>query len=629
MLSRRFFRHAACVWRKPKAVETFSACRAFSNVTGGETAPARTPLKDAGRDDRLLIVSMKKAIELSDTRIALQSYNSLRERNSLTKLTAKDSASLILLLASQKTSTAKQAETLRTIFMDTSAIHGSQNIRFPEPVFRSLLQLFLRVKDFKTFDVVYNALRESGQAISRDTLNVIMGSYAKRKNLDGVLMIFNEFERLSLISESEDTDASTLISHGPNEVTYLHLINGYIAAGRLEDAKGVLDELRGDAAPVEPTLAIFNSMIHAFALDGQFEQAMLLFQDMQTYGYRPNVFTYNNLMDAYAKAGMEADALRTLRIMIKDFKSGPSRFHVAPTVVSLNILVNMYARIGAPEEAEKIIAAMSGQMEGSPHVVEPNNVTLTALMNAYRKAGDMPGCEETMKRFSANNMSPDVASFNVLILGYLESKNSEAAVGALQRLKQAGVKPNRKTYALLMASADLPTFADLYKDMKMSGVSPNAEILSLALEAVLNYLSSTRSNPHTLLDSLSIYLKELKSFEIISRDISGKVLSILLALSAKPNKLQDAYDEYFSKLILPPGATTLQGLLDERVWETRESLGDSKYNEETANFLLKVYGDLASHGVSLTSEDQERFSSRIQSLLGAKTEALLGSNIKK
>ncbi|KAJ3214700.1 hypothetical protein HDU67_001348 [Dinochytrium kinnereticum] len=413
--------------------------RPFSPAQG-RCFSAKAP-KDTTHDADGLVLAMRKAIQLEDARVALQNYDWLKQRNALHRMSMKDVGSFILLLASSsRKPSSKITETLKSLFLDTVNVHGESKLKFSELVFRCLLEVFNRSRDYQTFDTVFEALRKSGQVISRDTLNLAMGSYAKRRDLDRVLGIFNELERLAMISQHEESEAP---DHAPNTQTYLHLINGYVSVGKLDEAQKVLDGMWDASVSVKPSLAIFNAMIRAYALKGDFDQAMLVFEDMQTNGFQPNQFTYNNLINAYAKAGMESDALRTLQAMIEDFQSSPYRFYVAPNVVTLNILVNMYALAGKPKEAEQIIASMSGQIEGAKETIKADEFTLSALMNAYRRAGDMKGCEEVLGRFREDGITPNVIAYNVLIDGYADKGDFDSVRRVFGLMLEAGLKPNR------------------------------------------------------------------------------------------------------------------------------------------------------------------------------------------
>ncbi|KAJ3099704.1 hypothetical protein HDU97_002873, partial [Phlyctochytrium planicorne] len=626
------------------------------------------PNTQSQEDSRLIVMMVRKAIDVEDPKIALENYNFLKERHALSKLSAKDYSKLIILLASAsqtgpgKRLSPRSVELIKSIFTNSVSIFGIEQLRLTMEAFECLLQIFSQSRDYEVFDAVHQALRNSGNLMPVSTLNLIMGTYAKRRDLDNVLRIFNELEALAELNSPDDEvlepSKSSSPRYGPDATTYLHLVNGYIAAGHLEEAVSVLTTLRQESHPVGPSLAIFNSIIKAFALQGDMERSLSFFEDMQTLGFRPNTFTYNNLMDAYAKMENEVGALRTFRSMMEDFRSSKMRWHVAPNVVSLNILVNMYARSGKPAEAEKVIAAMEGQLDAQRRPIQRDAYTVSALMNCYRRASDMQRCRTVLEKHLKENLV-NVVAFNILIHGYTDAGDVEMAMESLDLIADAKLEPNLNSYRpifelLAKPAVDdrkLSKVRDLYKQMRNDAISPNGDIFASIFEAFrLRYLgtrgdarssesseASTDDKPDpadygpptttvennergSILRSIQTYVDDMLLHDVSDKRAFNDILCLMLADGSNSQEIEATYRKLYMGSGITVDVSTLRAVLDEGAWRMRENVAglvDQADRKDMADVLLKVYADLAGANAEVSEEDHMWFSRRIQGLLGS------------
>merc|ERR1719491_691316 len=103
----------------------------------------------------------------------------------------------------------------------------------------------------------------------------------------------------------------------------------------------------------------------------------------------PNTITYCSVMDTYAAQGDVEGASDILSMMENDFKSGNKG--ARPNIDTYNILINAWAKSGnsnSPIEAEKILEKLidrhsEGELKNGPTVVTYNSV-----MDAYANKGD-------------------------------------------------------------------------------------------------------------------------------------------------------------------------------------------------------------------------------------------------
>ncbi|KAG8077189.1 hypothetical protein GUJ93_ZPchr0006g44285 [Zizania palustris] len=88
----------------------------------------------------------------------------------------------------------------------------------------------------------------------------------------------------------------------PNLESYTALVSAYSRSGRFDNALSLLDQMKatpGSRPDVQTYSILIKSCLHAY----DFEQVKYLLADMARGGIRPNIVTYNTLIDAYGKQG--------------------------------------------------------------------------------------------------------------------------------------------------------------------------------------------------------------------------------------------------------------------------------------------------------------------------------------
>ncbi|KAH7279075.1 hypothetical protein KP509_37G004200 [Ceratopteris richardii] len=145
-------------------------------------------------------------------------------------------------------------------------------------------------------------------------------------------------------------------------------------------AATALVSLYGKCGSVNDALTVFSNMcerdvvswtaaILACAHNGQAEEGMLLFKQMQHEGVIPNEVTFSNVINACSHAGMLYDGLDCFTSMVKSY-------NLAPEVNHYVSLIDLLGRAGQINQADKLISGMPFQ---------PNTVPYLSLLGACRQ----------------------------------------------------------------------------------------------------------------------------------------------------------------------------------------------------------------------------------------------------
>eukprot|EP01018_Ginkgo_biloba_P025611 Gb_06576 [translate_table: standard] len=169
----------------------------------------------------------------------------------------------------------------------------------------------------------------------------------------------------------------------------------YSKCGLLKDARQMFDKM------IERDRISWNSMIAGYAEHTHDEEALKLFEEMQRVGFKPDHFTFSNVLSVCA-------ALAAL---------GQGR-HVHAQIISTgfesdvgvgNALVDMYAKCGSIEDARQVFDKMP-------------------------------------KR--------NIISWNAMIVGYAQHGDGNETLVLFEQMQHAHVKPNKITFVGILAACN-------------------------------------------------------------------------------------------------------------------------------------------------------------------------------
>ncbi|KAE8719523.1 Pentatricopeptide repeat-containing protein [Hibiscus syriacus] len=237
----------------------------------------------------------------------------------------------------------------------------------------------------------------------------LLDVYAKVGNLGYARLVFDEMRLRDIASwnslifglaqgsqASEVLDLfKRMIAEGlkPNEVCNA-LIDMYANCGFVDKACGVFDNMG-----CMKCLVTWNTMIMAFARDGDGHKSLKLFEQMEKDGVQPDAVTYLAVLCACNHAGLVEDGLRLFNTM--------GKHGVKPNVKHYGSLVDLLGRAGRLKEAYNLINSMS---------MVPDLVLWQSLLGACRIYKDVEMAEiasRNLVEMGSNNCGDFVLLSNV------------------------------------------------------------------------------------------------------------------------------------------------------------------------------------------------------------------------
>jgi len=172
------------------------------------------------------------------------------------------------------------------------------NLKLKSETFRSMISLFVKMKDFEGAYNILTDAEESGEISTVSLYNVIMLGYYREKNYSGAQMVMSQmqiagvkpdsetFSYLILNCESEENIAKyhDQLRQDGIQMTkhiYVALINAYTRFGNFDMAKQVLLDKE---IPSKFLSDIKSALVGALASNGQILDALRMYDDIKQSG---------------------------------------------------------------------------------------------------------------------------------------------------------------------------------------------------------------------------------------------------------------------------------------------------------------------------------------------------------
>ncbi|KAI3944464.1 hypothetical protein MKW98_006625 [Papaver atlanticum] len=181
---------------------------------------------------------------------------------------------------------------------------------------------------------------------------------------------------------------------------------------------------------LEPNTILWNNMIKGFVHVSLYEQALLYYIDMLSYGSKPNNFTYPFLLKACSKLfAFEEGKVLHGHILKLGFNSD---------VYVQTSLLDLYGSCGDIVASRNVFDRMS----------ERDVVASNAMLVGYTRIGLVEIAEKLFSEMPVRNVS----SWTTMISGYVQVENSVKALEVFQEMQMKGVRPDKLTVITVLSA---------------------------------------------------------------------------------------------------------------------------------------------------------------------------------
>lgn len=300
-----------------------------------------------------------------------------------------------------------------------------------------------------------------------------------------------------ILSRMEDLSASDS-SLAPTRVTYNAMMNAYIKQGDTESAGKILDSMEKSSG-LTTIINDYNVLLAGYAKVGQAREAEQLVKRMislcreeKNDDLKPDLYSYNTLIDAWAKSNEPGRGRRVQEILttlIDKHESG--EFEWSPDGRTFSSAITALARSGGTmEQIEKIWSDATARGLG----LGSDPYMSSALLHAYANSssrGSAEKAEEILEKLEQEGLATYVA-YNTVLKAWKAKGNEEATQRAeklFKRMKSLDLVDAFSYCTLIAIHANLGNrqsaerAEELLDGMKADSLVPNVETMNAVMNA--------------------------------------------------------------------------------------------------------------------------------------------------
>ncbi|KAI3465866.1 hypothetical protein Pfo_022529 [Paulownia fortunei] len=195
------------------------------------------------------------------------------------------------------------------------------------------------------------------------------------------------------------------------------LIDMYSKCGKIDSARHVFNKMN------QKDVVSWNAMIVGYGIHGLGGEAIILFQDMQNGGHKPDEVTFIALLSACSHSGLVTEGKHIFLVMSQEFNIVPKMDHYF-------CMVDLLGRAGLLDEAHKLISTMP---------FEPDAHLWNALLAACRIHKNIELGEEVSDKIQILGPA-STGNFVLLFNLYTTAQRWDAAANVRIQQKELGFK---------------------------------------------------------------------------------------------------------------------------------------------------------------------------------------------
>jgi pentatricopeptide repeat protein len=214
----------------------------------------------------------------------------------------------------------------------------------------------------------------------------------------------------------------------PNPVTFVGVLNGCAIMGALEEGRHIHKQIA--QCGLESELFVSSSLVDMYAKCGSIEDARRVFNQMP----KRNVVSWSTMIQGYVNCGQGQEALKLYQQMLSE--------GIEPNAITFVGVLNACASAVALDKGrllhEQIV--LSG--------FESDLCVSNSLVDMYAKCGSVEDAERVF-----NNMHAwDVVSWNAMLRGYAMHGCGKEAIGHFEWMCKEGIEIDQITFVHLLSA---------------------------------------------------------------------------------------------------------------------------------------------------------------------------------
>ncbi|KAL4571250.1 hypothetical protein LXL04_018007 [Taraxacum kok-saghyz] len=248
------------------------------------------------------------------------------------------------------------------------------------------------------------------------------------------------------------------------------MVNLLCKEGKLKKAKDFITTM--ESLGLKPNVVTYNTIINGYCIKNNLDGAKQIFNRMKAKGIQPDTYSYGSLITGMCKDERFNEASELLNKMEES--------NLVPTAISYNSIIDAYCN------TENLEMAFRYKDQMVKKGVQPSVSTYNSLIHAMMFEGKESEAEDMMEEMRKENLIPDAITYNILINGYCRVGKSQQAFNLHDEMITKGINPTHVTYTSLinlLSKRNKMTEADnLFSKILERGVLPDVMMFNSLID---------------------------------------------------------------------------------------------------------------------------------------------------
>jgi len=326
-----------------------------------------------------------------------------------------------------------------------------------EVLLNVVLDACVRLKDMRRLLLVVERVKSTKMNPSVATISTLMKAFSSLRRIDDVKSLWHE---MTVVREME-----------PNEISIGCVVDALVSNDALDDAVELVKQWK-DRVPVN--CVIGSTLIKGFAIARDSGRAQEVYEMMQAEGITPNLVTLNTLLDAFARSGNMSKAAEILTSIQQHPELSPDR-------ITYSTMIKGFCLQGQVKKAVQVMDSMPKQgLRADP-------IIYNTILDGCVQADQLDLCDELFERMQKEQVKPSNFTLTVMIKRYGRAGDlSKACECANTYPERFGFKINVHALTCLisacLANRQLGRALKVFDRMRAEGPAPDA----MAYEKLVN-----------------------------------------------------------------------------------------------------------------------------------------------
>ncbi|KAJ4828085.1 hypothetical protein Tsubulata_018952, partial [Turnera subulata] len=280
----------------------------------------------------------------------------------------------------------------------------------------TMLYILGRSRKFNhIWDVLIEMKRKDRSLMSPRTVQVVLGRVAKVCSVRQTVESFWKFKKLVPVFDT---------------VCFNALLRALCQEKSMADARNVYHALK---KRFRPNLQTFNILLSGWKSS---EESEAFFQEMKDLGVRPDIVSYNSLVDVYCKS-REID--KANKVVDKMFEEG-----ISPDVITFTSIIGGLGLVGQPDKARAVLTEMK------EHGCHPDVAAYNAAIRNYCIAKRLGDAHDLMDEMVGKGMIPNATTYNLFFRVLYWANDLHRSWSLYGRMMNAQCLPNTQSCMFLV-----------------------------------------------------------------------------------------------------------------------------------------------------------------------------------